>query len=197
MKTLIRILPDFLVKFFAGPYVAGDSLEAGVTAARDLQARGLLSTLDLLYEGITEQAQVEEVREVYREMVDACAAFPDRGTRPSLSLKPSSYTTHPLDRGKGMDARGSEEAIRAIVDQAQARDVDVTIDMEDRHWTDWTLDLARRLRSEGKENVGIVLQTRLNRTEADLGELPEGIRVRLVIGIYNEPPDLASTTNGR
>jgi proline dehydrogenase len=40
--------------------------------------------------------------------------------------------------------------------------------------------------------VGIVLQTRLHRTERDLETLPEGLRVRLVIGIYNEPPDVAT-----
>jgi proline dehydrogenase len=171
--------------------VAGDSLETGIEAAQALLGRGLLTTLDLLYEGITEPGQIEDVRAVYRDMVPACARFEDAATRPTVSLKPSSYTTHPLDRGEGMDARGSEEAIREIVDRAAEQGVGVTIDMEDRHWTDWTLDLAGRLRAEGKDHVGIVLQTRLNRTEADIQALPEGIRVRLVIGIYNEPDSVA------
>lgn len=192
MKTLIRILPDPFVKFFAKPYVAGDSLDAGIEAAKALQAKGLQTTLDLLYEGITEQGQVDDVRAVYREMVQACVLFEDPSTRPTVSLKPSSYTTHPLDCGEGMDARGSEEAIREIVESAHEKGVDVTIDMEDRHWTDWTLDLASKLRAEGKENVGIALQTRMNRTEADLDDLPPEIRVRLVIGIYNEPDSVAT-----
>ncbi len=191
MKTLIRILPDPFVKFFARPYVAGDSLDSGIRAAKGLQDKGLLSTLDLLYEGITDGAQVADVRAVYRDMVDACAGFEDQERRPTISLKPSSYTTHPLDRGEGMDARGSEEAIREIVVHAGERGVDVTIDMEDRHWTDWTLDLVGRLRAEGHEHVGLVLQTRMNRTEADILALPAGIRVRLVIGIYNEPETVA------
>jgi proline dehydrogenase len=38
-----------------------------------------------------------------------------------------------------------------------------------------------------------VLQTRLNRCEADLDQLPKGIRVRIVIGIYQEPAALALT----
>ncbi len=64
MKTLIRMLPDPFVKFFARPYVAGDSLDTGIRAAEALQAKGLLTTLDLLYEGITEQSQVDDVRAV-------------------------------------------------------------------------------------------------------------------------------------
>ncbi|MDP6424023.1 MAG: proline dehydrogenase family protein, partial [Planctomycetota bacterium] len=40
-------------------------------------------------------------------------------------------------------------------------------------------------------HVGIVLQTRLHRTEEDLSRIPRGIRVRLVIGIYNEPAEHA------
>ncbi|MEZ5990296.1 MAG: proline dehydrogenase family protein [Planctomycetota bacterium] len=193
MRALVRILPDFLVRFFARPYVAGDSLEDGVTAARDLLGRGITTTLDLLYEGITSDDEVATVRRTYADMVDACAAFDDAATRPSVSLKPSSFTTRPLERGRGMDATGSEEAIRAIVARARERGVAVTIDMEDRHWTDWTLDLHRRLLTEGQDHVGIVLQTRLHRTEADLEALPPGCRVRLVIGIYVEPPEHATT----
>jgi proline dehydrogenase len=42
-------------------------------------------------------------------------------------------------------------------------------------------------------HVGTVLQTRLHRTEADLDKLPKGLRVRLVIGIYREPGEVALT----
>lgn len=192
MKALVRILPDFLVRFFARPYVAGDSLEDGLAAARTLLGQGITTSLDLLYEGITSEAEVATVRRVYADMVEACAGFEDVQTRPTVSLKPSSFTTRPLERGADMDAAGSEDAIRAIVAQARARGVGLTIDMEDRHWTDWTLDLFRRLLAEGQDHVGIVLQTRLHRTEADLDSLPPGCRVRLVIGIYLEPPEHAT-----
>ena len=40
-------------------------------------------------------------------------------------------------------------------------------------------------------DVGTVLQTRLNRTEADLEKIPAGMRLRLVIGIYPEPSEVA------
>jgi proline dehydrogenase len=64
--------------------------------------------------------------------------------------------------------------------------------MEERRWTDFTLDLATDLFGRGLD-VGTVLQTRLFRTEADLARIPAGMRVRLVIGIYPEPAEVALT----
>jgi proline dehydrogenase len=126
-------------------------------------------------------------------MVRAVASdprFADPRARPTLSLKLSSYTTAPLDKNGG-DAAGSREAVEQICDAAREHGVRVTIDMESRHWTDFTLDFVRALRAKGHEQVGCVLQTRLHRTEADLDRLSEGLRVRLVIGIYREPAAVA------
>ncbi|MFK7739019.1 MAG: proline dehydrogenase family protein [Planctomycetota bacterium] len=191
MNPLIRIIPAFLVRFFAKPYVAGDSLGKAMEVVGKLRSkRKLLSTLDLLAEDIREEEQVQQNKQAYLDMVDAAAALPN-ADRPTLSLKPSSYTTRPLHEGG--DAAGSREAIREIVGRAAAADVDLSIDMEGRDWTDFTLEVLRELHAEGHTHVGCVLQTRLNRTEKDLDELPEGIRVRLVIGIYQEPAEVATT----
>lgn len=193
MKALIGWLPDFLVKFFARPYVAGDSLESGLTAAKSLlEERGVLTTLDLLYEGVDDDEALQEVSAVYRSMIDAVAKRFEGPGRPTVSLKPSSYTKRPLDRFPGGEPVGSYEAIREFAQLARDRNVNLTIDMEDRHWTTWTLDAARRLHAEGHDHVGVVLQTRLERTAADIDALPEGMRVRLVIGIYNEAAEFAT-----
>lgn len=189
MNPLIRAIPPFLVRFFAKPYVAGDSLAAAVAVVRQLRKdRGLLSTLDLLAEDIREQAQADRNLAAYLEMVDAAAAIAP-ADRPTLSLKPSSYTTVPLHEGG--DAAGSYEAIERIVAKAAGLGVNLSIDMEGRHWTDFTLATLRKLHAAGHRHVGCVLQTRLHRTEADLDQLPAGMRVRLVIGIYKEPADVA------
>jgi len=179
------------VRFFAKPYVAGDSLEKAMAAVASLHSeRGLLSTLDLLAEDIHEPQQVRRNLQAYMDMVDAAAAV-DKAGRPTLSLKPSSYTLSPLHEGG--DAAGSQQAMWQIIEKAMAHDVDVSVDMESRHWTDFTLAALQRFHSDGARNVGCVLQTRLYRTEQDLLALPEGIRVRLVIGIYQEPSDVALT----
>ena len=63
--------------------------------------------------------------------------------------------------------------------------------MEASNYTDATLDIFRRARSQ-YANVGICLQAYLKRTAADLDALlPLGPAVRLVKGAYKEPPDRA------
>ena len=193
MNPLIRLIPPFLVRFFAKPYVAGDSLEKALDVAAGLWSdRGLSTTLDLLAEDIEDEAMAQRNLETYLGMVDAVAAdgrFDNGFGQPTLSLKPSSYTASPLhDEG---DGRGSKGAIHAIVERARDRKVGITIDMESRFWTDFTLGLFRELYDQGHDHVSCVLQSRLNRTVNDLEKLPEGCRVRLVIGIYREPDEVA------
>lgn len=191
---IVDSIPGGVVRFFARPYVAGDSLLEGLETAASLLSAGLLTTLDLLAEDVRRESQVVENYQVYEEMIAAIAAAPAYGTRaerPTISLKPSSFTLRPLDGSPGADARGSAEAITALAETATRHDVGITIDMEDRHWTDFTLDLARRLHTAGHD-VGTVLQTRLHRTEHDLAAIPSGMRMRLVIGIYPEPAEVAT-----
>ena len=183
-----RLVPAPLVRWFARPYVAGCSLDAALdVAARIWRDKGLLATLDVLGEEVREKARVDQNVRLYASVIDALgrdARFADRPTRPSVSLKPSAFT-----------AGGPEEAkapIAELAARARDRDVALTIDMEDRRWTDFTIDLATGLFAKGHD-VGTVLQTRLNRTEKDLARIPPGMRLRLVIGIYPEPEGVAIT----
>ncbi|MBL8726356.1 MAG: proline dehydrogenase family protein [Planctomycetes bacterium] len=191
MNPLIRLIPAPLVRFFARPYVAGDSLAAAMAVVHRLhRERGLLATLDLLAEDIRTPEQAQANLDTYLQMVDAVAASPlAPAERPTLSLKPSSYTIAPLQHGG--DAAGSLAAMTAIAERARERGVRLTVDMEGRHWTDFTLSALRSLHEAGHRDIGCVLQTRLHRTEKDLDQLPAGMRVRLVIGIYREPAEIA------
>jgi proline dehydrogenase len=189
VNPLIRLIPAFLVRFFASPYVAGDSLQKAIDVVQKLQReRGLLSTLDLLAEDIRTAEQAQQNRDAYLAMVDAAGALP-AAPRPTVSMKPSSYTTAPLQHDG--DANGSLAAMLAIAERAAERQVQLSIDMESRHWTDFTLDALNQMHQRGMRHVGAVLQTRLHRTEKDFERLPAGCRVRLVIGIYREPAEVA------
>ena len=192
MNPLIRLIPPFLVRFFASPYVAGDSLQKAIDEAAKLcQSKGRGATLDLLAEDIEDEETAQRNVETYLSMVDKIAADNRFASLPpTVSLKPSSYTVSPLERGG--DARGSADACRRICAHAQERGVAATIDMEGSPWTDFTLDLLAQLHRDGLTSVGAVLQTRLERTERDLDRLPPGCRVRLVIGIYREDASIAT-----
>jgi proline dehydrogenase len=65
--------------------------------------------------------------------------------------------------------------------------------MEESALVDITLDIYRRLREdEGFANVGVVIQSYLYRSEADVQALMgEGAWVRLVKGAYKEPATVA------
>ena len=65
--------------------------------------------------------------------------------------------------------------------------------MEESALVDITLDIFRRLRfDEGYENVGVVIQSCLYRSDEDVRRLiEEGAWVRLVKGAYKEPPSVA------
>ncbi len=189
---LSRIIPGPLVRLFARRYVAGGSMEEGIDVARRLlDDRLILSSMDLLGEAVDDPEQVLANVRIYRELIDALSSdrrfttsgYPPGGSAvPSVSLKPSCFTI-----GEQEEAA---EHIRGLCRRAHESGVAITIDMEDHPWTDFTLDLSVSLFEEGLD-VGAVLQTRLHRTEADLERIPAGMRVRLVIGIYPEPEEIA------
>lgn len=185
---LADIVPAPLVRIFARPYLAGDDMDAAVdTAAALYETRRLVSTLDLLGEDVRYAEQIDRNEATYAKLIDAVGAdprFADRSSRPTISVKPSAFT---LD-----EMAASFVAIRRLLERGRRAQVGLTIDMEDHRWTDVTLDGTLELFSRGFD-VGTVLQTRLERTERDLERIPAGMRVRLVIGIYPEPPEIATT----
>ena len=86
-----------------------------------------------------------------------------------------------------------------ILERARKYGRRVRIDMEESALVDVTLDIYRRLRfGEGFDNVGVVIQAYLFRSEQDVKQLiEEGAWVRLVKGAYKEPPDIAFAAEGR
>jgi proline dehydrogenase len=179
LVALLQRLPRALVEPFARRYVAGSTFEDALRVAGELASRGFLTTFDVLgEEHRTEEpvrALVEEYRRILRE---------EREPDATLSV-----------RMTALGFRVSEELCRrnllALAREAAARGRGLTIDMEDSSTTTATLDAYRTLRSEGLDDVGIVLQAYLRRTLADVEALAAlAPRVRVVKGIWVEPPEL-------
>jgi proline dehydrogenase len=177
---IIDLMPSFLVRLFARPYVSGDSVEKGIAKTDELYMQGVYSTLDLLGEAVDTRELVEINIETYTNLIEQV------GTRDyvTVSLKPTSLGLH-----ESVDY--CLESLRRVLTVAQHHKVPVTIDMEDHPFTDVTLDLYTTLIKEDP-TLGTVLQSRLFRTEKDIEDLSTvGGRIRMCIGIYNEPEEIA------
>ena len=180
-ERLINIAPHFIVKLCAAPYVAGDNKDAAIQMADCLwQSRQICSTLDILGEELTSKEEVEKTVASYFALLDGLKGH-DYAT---ISLKPTQLGIH-------ISFDYCYHNLSKIIEKAAEDENFVTIDMEDSNLTDATLSLYKKLRQK-YDNVGTVLQSRLFRTEKDIEEL-DGLQahIRLCIGIYREPPEIA------
>ena len=175
-------MPRAVVQRLSAPYIAGPTLADARKRVADLNAAGKLATVDVLGEEVRRPDEAEAVASAYHAALDAIAA--DR-LDANVSVKLTAL-------GLEIDLDLCRSLLATVVADAAARGIFVRIDMEHSACTDDTLRLYRELRAAGRENVGIVLQSRLRRTLADIGELADlRPNVRLCKGIYVEPHTIA------
>jgi proline dehydrogenase len=178
----LSVLPKFLVRRFAMRYIAGEHLEDAVRVAQALNARQIMGTIDVLGENVTTEAGSLRAVRASEEVLDAIHGFQ---LDANLSLKPTQF-------GLKLGQEFCYANLRRVLDLARHHANFVRIDMEDSSTTDATLELYGRLRSQGYENVGVVIQANLRRSEADVINLTKlGVNVRLCKGAYVEPGPIA------
>lgn len=163
-------------------FVAGETLAEGVAAVREVNRLGMHASLNYLGEKTTTPAEAEEATRHYLEILETITR---ERLDCNLSIKLSQL-------GLATDARSAEELARRILDAARRDEIFVRIDMEESPLVDPTLALWRSLWQAGYTNVGLVIQTYLYRSLADVEALVgSGVRIRLVKGAYREPPAVA------
>ena len=166
----------------AARFVAGETLDEAVATLRRLNEQGLYANTTLLGEGVHDRAATESVTSAYVGVLDRIAA---EELRANVALK----LTH---LGLEIDDELAYSNVRRLVEHAAARGSFIRIDMEQSQFVDATLGIYRRLREEGLDTVGTVLQASLYRTPEDLDSLlPLAPNLRLVKGAYLEPPTVA------
>jgi len=175
-------VPRSIVQRLSAPYIAGPTLDDARRVVAKLNREGKLATVDVLGEEVVRPAEAEAVASAYHAALDAIAA--DR-LDANVSVKLTAL-------GLELDRDLCRSLLATVVADAAARGIFVRIDMEHSAVTDDTLLLYRELREAGRENVGVVLQSYLRRTLADVGALADlRPNVRLCKGIYVEPPSIA------
>src|SRR5512136_883517 len=159
-------------------FVAGETIDDAINAIRELNAQGIVATLDHLGENVETSDDAQRATDDYVRVLDAIGVS---GVQSHVSVK---LTALGLDLG--------DDVCRANVARIAARAKEigtfVRVDMESTDYTDRTLAIYRSLRDE-YGNVGIVIQAYLYRSEADITALcQEGGKVRLCKGAYQESP---------
>ncbi len=179
----IPIIPKSVVGFFSRPYIAGESLLDGVRVVKELNAKGIMATMDVLGESVNSR---EESLEMRRQCEQVLHAINEHKLDANLSIKPTQM-------GLSFDPAFCEENLRVLLDIAKKYSNFVRIDMEDHPYTDSTLAMYKKLRRDYPGHVGVVLQAYLHRTRNDLKELVEdgATNIRLCKGIYVEPEAIA------
>ncbi len=177
----VKLLPKSFVFIFAKRYIAGVKLEDAVKAVKDLNAKGIIATMDVLGEAVSSKKECEEAKKECFEVLDA---IDKNKLNANLSLKPTQL-------GLGIDENFCYDLLCEILDRAKIYNNFVRIDMEDSPFTDATIKLFNRAK-EKYNNVGIVVQAYLKRTLEDVKELNKsGTNYRLCKGIYVEPAEIA------
>lgn len=163
-------------------FVPAVSLDEVVEAFRELNRRGIRGVTGLFDDTAHDHDAVARHEAEYRRQIDRLAS---ERLDANVGLK----LTH---LGAHIDADTTYAAVRRLTEHAGTLGMRLRIDMEESELVDLTLATYRRLRADGVDNVGVVLQSYLRRTERDLEELlPLGLNVRLVKGAYLEPSAVA------
>jgi proline dehydrogenase len=179
---LLPVVPRQVVRRISTRYIAGPELTDATRVVGELNAGGKLATVDVLGEEVLEARAASRLVDTYKEVL---AEIERLGLDSNVSVKPTAL-------GLKLDLDLCRENLAVVVDDAAARGNFVRIDMEDSSTTSNTLRLYRELRESGRDNVGVVLQSYLRRTLADVRSLADlEPNVRLCKGIYAEPPELA------
>lgn len=179
LRDVLFRLP--LARAAATKFVAGETHDVALRTASELNRAGFRVTLDLLGESVGDRTEAEAAAEEYARSLDLIEAS-EASTTISLKL---------TQLGLDIDTDFCFANLERIVAHAARLDNFVRIDMEGSAYTQRTLDIFYRV-FERHRNVGIVIQSYLKRSAADVDRLVElSAPVRLCKGAYDEPASVA------
>jgi len=162
-------------------FVAGETLDEALAAARACNATGMLASLDYLGENVSTVADAQRARDTYLKIFDRIA---EKKLNANVSCKLTQL-------GLDLSVEFCEGLVASVVERAASYDNFLRVDMEGSPYTQRTIELVKRVRSRNPA-VGAVIQAYLYRSERDVQDLLGlGCRIRLCKGAYKEPPEVA------
>lgn len=181
-KRLSRwVTTNGLARRMSHRFVAGETLDESVAAARACNQAGMTASLDHLGENVSSMEEAQRARDAYLAIFDRIA---QEKLDANVSMK---LTQLGLDLGDDF----CREQVETIVARAASYGNFARIDMEGSAYTQRTIELVKRVRATHPE-MGTVIQSYLYRSEQDVKDLLAiGCRIRLCKGAYKEPPEVA------
>lgn len=182
ITTVLPFIPKVIVGQVAKRYIAGTTLADGIRFVKDLNTEGMMATTDLLGESVKDAKETEQVK---KGILSVLEAIKKNKLDSNVSIKPTQL-------GLIIDRELGYRNIKKVVQTAKAQKNFVRLDMEDATTVDATLAIYRRLQADGFANTGVVIQSYLHRSEADVRALvKKKVNIRLCKGIYDEPSIIA------
>ena len=162
-------------------FVAGETLDEAIAAARTCNDAGMLASLDYLGENVATTADAQKARDAYLEIFE----------RISQEQLQANVSCKPTQLGLDLSAEFCEGLLLSIVERAVGYENFLRVDMEGSIYTQRTVELVKRVRAQNPA-VGTVIQSYLYRSDADVQDLlAYGCRIRLCKGAYQESAEVA------
>ncbi len=178
----VGMIPKSLVYVFAKKYIAGEYLKDAVKVTKEFEKMGGKTTIDVLGEFVTSKERAIHEKEMSLEVIKS---INENKLDTYLSIKPTSL-------GLGIDYDFGFKNISEVIKIANENNIFVRLDMENSPYTSKTLDIYKKLRSEGLDNCGVVIQAYMKRSFDDIKNLLSlNPSIRLCKGIYVEDSSIA------
>ncbi|HXM99916.1 MAG TPA: proline dehydrogenase family protein [Candidatus Dormibacteraeota bacterium] len=162
-------------------FVAGETLDEAIAAARACNNAGMLVSLDYLGENVSTTSEAQHSRDAYLQIFERIA---HEQLHANVSCKLTQL-------GLDLSSEFCEGLLLSVAERAAGYDNFLRVDMEGSTYTPRTIELVKRVRS-ATPAVGTVIQSYLYRSEGDINDLLSyGCRIRLCKGAYKEPEDVA------
>lgn len=183
LASCLPLIPTPVMRRLCARYISGETLTDALDRLEALRDDGYPGVIDLLGEDAADGATADAASAEYLAAVEGIS---ERSLDVYVSIKPTHF-------GLALDAKACLARFQRVAERCEDLDLRLRVEMEDVRYTDATLLLYETLRST-HPSCGIVLQARLHRTPADIAGLSDGEHdVRLVKGVYLEPPEVAHT----
>ena len=181
IANMLPLVPKPIVGYFAKRYIAGDKLEDATRVISELNDEGFMCTVNILGENIKKIESAENYLRRYKEIL---SELTEKKLDSNISIKMTQM-------GMGLDDKICLKLMDEIIQLSKKENNFVRIDMEESIYTSKALEIHSTL-AKKHENVGIVIQAYLRRSESDVSELVKmKAGVRLCKGIYIEPREIA------